>query len=133
MAKRSTRRMRGGMPEWLEKLFSPFTGEKKEEVLPTSSGVPVGNATAVTVPSAPGVTGMQGPTGRNTSVTVTPGATGATAPRLTGNTSGVPSAFGGARRRRRSASRKNRTTKRKANRKNRSANRKSRRCMYRKK
>ncbi len=125
MAKRSTRRMRGG---FLEGIIGLFTGEKKP-VLPVTTGNVNKTAAQSTPPS-------------NNKPVIVPMGTGATAERQPGSTMfnpdpKVPSAFGGARRRRRSTRRKARTIKRKASRKasrkaRRSSSRKSRRSSSRK-
>ena len=117
MAKRSTRRMRGG---FLEGIIGLFTGEKKP-VLPVTTG----NVNKTAAQSPP-------PSNNKPVIIPMDTATGATAERRPGATMfnpdpKIPSAFGGARRRRRSTRRKARTVKRKASRKaRRSASRKSR-------
>jgi len=114
MAKRSTRRMRGGFwAEFFEKLSSPFTA--KNPVLPVTAG----NATITAAESPP-------PQPKDIVINVKPPAReGATAPHdgLRGML-GTTSAAGGGRRRRRSTRRKARTVRRKA----RKASRKSRRA-----
>jgi hypothetical protein len=118
MAKRSTRRMRGGF--WTEvfaKLSSPFTAKKPEAptspTSPTSPTNPTNKGPSVVVVN-PQRVGEQ----------VNPGAT----PLVNyGGEEKVPPAFGGARRRR-STRRKARTIRRKA----RKASRKARRSASRK-
>ncbi len=106
MAKRSTRRMRGGF--WAE-MLGLFTGQKK----------PTNSSTNTQVSSPPPPTGIVVVNNKGIGEKVVPGAT---AP-LNTTQKGIPTAFGGARRRR-STRRKARTVKRKASRK---ASRKARR------
>lgn len=111
MAKRSTRRMRGGFLNGIKKLFG------FGELTTTPS-----NSTQVSSPRPP--TDIVVVNNKGIGEKVVPGAT---AP-LNVTQKGIPTAFGGARRRRRSTRRKARTVRRKASRKaRRSASRKSRR------
>lgn len=120
MAKRSTRRMRGG---FLEGIIGLFTGEKKPVLPVTTSNV---NTTAVQARANQNATVINvKPSGPEGATAPTVGPTG-----MFANTS----AAGGARRRRRSTRarstrRKARTVRRKAKR---SASRKSRRSVSRK-
>ena len=120
MAKRSTRRMRGG---FLEGIIGLFTGEKKPVLPVTTSNV---NTTAVQARANQNATVINvKPSGPEGATAPTVGPTG-----MFANTS----AAGGARRRRRSTRRKARTVRRKAKRSasRRSASRKSRRSVSRK-
>ncbi len=107
MAKRSTRRMRGG---FLEGIISLFTGEKKPA-----------NSTVVATPTPPSNVVVVNP--QNVGEKVVPGAT---APmNLAGK---VPTAFGGSRKSRRTrrrcvAPRKSRRSARRASRKSRRSHR----------